>query len=45
MVVDTTELNTTNQIIKSDSVIKFNVNKLSYKDKITLKIEDIREEK
>ena len=45
VVVDTTELNTTNQIIKSDSVIKFNVSKLSYKDKITLKIEDIREKK
>ena len=45
VVIDTTKLNTTNQIIKSDSVMKFNVSKLSHKDKITLEIEDIREKK
>ena len=43
--VDTTELNTTNRIIKYFEPLKFNVKRVTYKDNIVLQIEDIREKK
>ena len=45
VVVDTTALNTRNNIIKPTEPLKFASNKLAYKDKIVLQIEDIREKK
>ena len=44
-VVDTTELNTINNIVKSNKALKFNVKNLTYKDKIVLQVEDICEKK
>ena len=45
VVVDTTELNTRNRIVKYFEPLKFNVKKITYKDNIVLQIEDIREKK